>query len=190
MFKLFSIALVGIAIGFGVAQTVPAQAQDSGVKIAVVEMQAIQQRSLAWQDLNTKLRAAQQAVIDEFQPRQQQLEAEAQNLQQQQAILSQEAFQAKLTEFEETRRVLFEESNARQLQVQEAFANASKQIITAIREVIVQITQENGYQLILDQSSTDPTIISASSDIVITDLVISRLDAALPTSQFVIQPAQ
>lgn len=185
----FALMCMVMCIG-GLTLSASGNAQDTGIKIAVVEMQAIQQRALAWQDLNAKLRAAQQSVVAEFQPRQQELEAEALELQQQQAILSQEAFQAKLTDFEARRRVLFEESNARQLQVQEAFANASKEIISKIREVIVEITRERGYQLILDQSASDPTIISASSDIMITDEVVKRLDAALPSSQFVLQPPQ
>lgn len=168
----------------------PAGAQDiPPVKIAIVEMQRIQNEASAWKDLSQKLKAAQEKVLQELQPQQAALEEEAKALQQQQAILAPDAFETKVAVFEQKRREMVQESNARRQAVERALVESKNQIIKEIRDILVGLTEEKGYNLVLDQSNTDPTIVVASPEINITDAVIKRLDQKLPTVQFSV-PAQ
>ncbi len=179
-----------VIVAIMVACSAPAFAQDiPPAKIAIVEMQRIQNEASAWKDLSQKLKAAQEKVLQELAPQQTALEEEAKALQQQQAILAPEAFEGKVAEFEQKRREMVQQSNERRQAVERALVDSRNLIISAIRDILVGITEEKGYNLILDQSNADPTIVVASPDINITDTVIKRLNEKLPTVEFSV-PAQ
>lgn len=177
------VAVASMMSANAVAQDIPP------VKIAIVEMQRIQNEASAWKDLSQKLKAAQEKVLQDLQPQQSALEEEAKALQQQQAILAPEAFETKVAEFEQKRREMVQTSNERRQAVERALVEAKNRIIKEIRDILVGITEEKGYNLILDQSNADPTIVVASPEINITETVIKRLDQKLPTVEFSV-PAQ
>lgn len=182
--------VIAVFVAVASMMSVNAAAQDiPPVKVAIVEMQRIQNEASAWKDLSQKLKAAQEKVLQDLQPQQSALEEEAKALQQQQAILAPEAFETKVAEFEQKRREMVQTSNERRQAVERALVEAKNRIIKEIRDILVGITEEKGYNLILDQSNADPTIVVASPEINITETVIKRLDQKLPTVEFSV-PAQ
>ncbi|MDW3207623.1 MAG: OmpH family outer membrane protein [Alphaproteobacteria bacterium] len=182
--------VIAVFVAVASMMSVNAAAQDiPPVKVAIVEMQRIQNEASAWKDLSQKLKAAQEKVLQDLQPQQSALEEEAKALQQQQAILAPEAFETKVAEFEQKRREMVQTSNERRQAVERALVEAKNRIIKEIRDILLGITEEKGYNLILDQSNADPTIVVASPEINITETVIKRLDQKLPTVEFSV-PAQ
>ncbi len=111
-------------------------------------------------------------------------------MQQQQAILSADAFAAKRKEFEERLQQSNKKAAERKQAMEKALAEAKGQIVTYYREIVGEIATSNGINLILDRSLGDPTIVLATDDIEITDIVIERLDKRVQTIEFTVPPAQ
>lgn len=180
-----------IAFGLGVSGPTTTYAQNvAAPKIAVLDVPEIERRALVWQDLRVKFKKANEATLAELRQMQASLEEDGKALQQQQAILSADAFAAKRKEFEERLQQSNKKAAERKQAMEKALAQAKGQIVTYYREIVGEIASTNGINLILDRSLGDPTIVLATDDIEITDVVIERLDKRVQTIEFTVPPAQ
>lgn len=172
-------------------QGLPAMAQDvAPAKIGVIEMQKVEANAIAWKDLRGKYEGAKEKVLQELSSIQSGLEEEGKALQQQQAILAPDAFETKRAEFEQRLREENQRAVERRQALDQAWINGRKQIVEAIRNIVLEISEEKGLNLILDQSNSDPTIVLAGSEIKITDAVIQRLDQKIQSVSFSVAPVQ
>ncbi len=180
-----------ITVGYSAVTPVISYAQDvAAPKIAVLDVPEIERRALVWQDLRAKFKQANEATLTELRQMQASLEEDGKALQQQQAILSADAFAAKRKEFEERLQQSNKKAAERKQAMEKALAEAKGQIVTYYREIVGEIATTNGINLILDRSLGDPTIVLATDDIEITDIVIERLDKRVQTIEFTVPPAQ
>ena len=180
-----------ITVGYSSVTPVISYAQDvAAPKIAVLDVPEIERRALVWQDLRAKFKQANEATLTELRQMQASLEEDGKALQQQQAILSADAFAAKRKEFEERLQQSNKKAAERKQAMEKALAEAKGQIVTYYREIVGEIATSNGINLILDRSLGDPTIVLATDDIEITDIVIERLDKRVQTIEFTVPPAQ
>ena len=180
-----------ITVGYSAVTPVISYAQDvAAPKIAVLDVPEIERRALVWQDLRAKFKQANEATLTELRQMQASLEEDGKALQQQQAILSADAFAAKRKEFEERLQQSNKKAAERKQAMEKALAEAKGQIVTYYREIVGEIATSNGINLILDRSVGDPTIVLATDDIEITDIVIERLDKRVQTIDFTVPPAQ
>jgi outer membrane protein len=180
-----------ITVGYSAVTPAISYAQDvAAPKIAVLDVPEIERRALVWQDLRVKFKQANEATLTELRQMQASLEEDGKALQQQQAILSADAFAAKRKEFEERLQQSNKKAAERKQAMEKALAEAKGQIVTYYREIVGEIATSNGINLILDRSLGDPTIVLATDDIEITDIVIERLDKRVQTIEFTVPPAQ
>jgi len=172
------VAMLATPIGDAVAQ-----APDTP-RIAVLEMGRVEREAVAYQDLGTKFRAANEALLTELRGIQASLEADGQELAAQQAILSPEAFEQKRIEFEQRLQSSNEQANLRRQALETALIESRNAVVGVLREVMEEIATEYDLNLILDRSSNDPTVLYTAPGIEITAQVLSRLDARIQTVDF------
>lgn len=158
-------------------------------RIAVLEMRRIEAEALAWKDLRSKFQQANERILGELRGIQEGLEEEGQELQQQQAILAPDAFEERRQAFEQRLQGINQDAAERRQALERTLFEARKQIIEVIQDIVVEISNEQGLNLIMDRSNADPTIVLAKPEIEITQEVIKRLDARLTTVEFSVPPA-
>lgn len=148
--------------------------------VCVYHNERLLAQSSAGQALNTGMQRLVQEVQGELAPYSTTIQAEAQRLQQGAATIPEaernsagQALQQRVQEaqrLEQTREVELRYTRAQQLNT----------IATAVDPIIVAVYQERGCGLLLDRESV--YILNPAMDV--TDTVIERLNAALPTLSF------
>lgn len=171
---LFACALF-VAVG-GLAT--PALAQEAQpTVIAVADVQRLLRESTAGASLEgqlTEMRASLAALVAE---REQVLRQQEQELQEQSSILAPETFAERRRAFEEDVIEFQRDVRERQRRVDEAYGEGLNQIRLAIIEILQQMVEERGYDLILPQAQ----ILVGSRELDITDDVLTELDRRVPT---------
>ena len=109
--------------------------------------------------------------------REQALRQQEQELQEQSAILAPETFAERRRAFEEEVIEFQRDVRERQRTVDEAYGEGLNQIRVAIIEILQQMVEERGYDLILPQAQ----ILVGSRELDITDDVLTELDQRVPT---------
>ncbi len=157
---------------------VPAQAQEAEpTVIAIADVQRLLRESTAGASLERQLaemRASLAAVVAE---REQALRQQEQELQEQSAILAPETFAERRRAFEEEVIEFQRDVRERQRTLDEAYGEGLNQIRVAIIEILQQMVEERGYDLILPQAQ----ILVGSRELDITDDVLTELDQRVPT---------
>lgn len=148
-------------------------AQAAELKILVVNQNAIFANSLAAKDRNKKLQAIFEAIKADADKEMEPLKQEAQNLQQQKALLGDE-FNKKSLELQ--RKVQFTQYKYEQEQTVTE-QTAQRLIYAQLYPIFNEIMQEKKGTMLLDQSQ----LIMVSPDFNITEDAIKRLDAKMPT---------
>ena len=172
---LFACALFA-AVG-GLVAT-PALAQEAQpTVIAVADVQRLLRESTAGASLEgqlTEMRTSLAALVAE---REQALRQQEQELQEQSSILAPETFAERRRAFEEDVIEFQRDVRERQRTVDEAYGEGLNQIRLAIIEILQQMVEERGYDLILPQAQ----ILVGSRELDITDDVLTELDRRVPT---------
>lgn len=156
----------------------PAIAQEAQpTVIAIADVQRLLRESTAGASLEGQLadlRASLAAVVAE---REQALRQQEQELQEQSAILAPETFAERRRAFEEEVIEFQRDVRERQRTLDEAYGEGLNQIRVAIIEILQQMVEERGYDLILPQAQ----ILVGSRELDITDDVLTELDRRVPT---------
>ena len=169
-----------IVCAFMAAGTVvaPAGAQEAQpTVIAVADVQRLLRESTAGASLErqlTEMRSSLAALVAE---REQALRQQEQELQEQSAILAPETFAERRRAFEEEVIEFQRDVRERQRTLDEAYGEGLNQIRVAIIEILQQMVEERGYDLILPQAQ----ILVGSRELDITDDVLTELDQRVPT---------
>jgi outer membrane protein len=189
-FPVIAIFSLCIAIAFGIVSS-NAVAQDIPLaKIAVLEMRTIERDALAWKDLRKKFKEENDKLLKELEALQSSLAEEGQALQQQQNILSSEARAQKRAEFQARVQSVNQQANKKRLALEKALLEGRNQILEKLRGEIISIAKDQGYNLILDRSNSDTTIVLALPEIVITETVVERLNEKIQSVDFTVTPVE
>lgn len=160
-------------------------------KIATLDMLRVERDALAFQDLLAKYNAANAAFDESARSSDGQLRAEAQELQQQRAVLSSEAFNQRVAEFKERERQLNEEFSSRKTSIERARLAAAEQVKSVMRQILVSLSSEYGVNLVLNSSNLNQglgsVIMLSSDEIDITGQVVEALNAQIQSVTFQLQ---
>jgi Skp family chaperone for outer membrane proteins len=156
----------------------PAVAQEpQGTVIAVADVQRLLRESLAGASLESQLNELRSRLADGVADREQVLRQREQELQGQMNILAPEVFAERRRAFEEDVVALQQEVRDRQRKLDEAYGEGLNQIRQVIIDILQQMVEERGYDLILPQAQ----ILVGSRDLDITDDVLTELNNRIPS---------
>ena len=161
-------------------QEEPAVAQEAATpapRIIVIDRNVILRLSSAGQAMTGSMGTLSEQADTEFQSQAEQLQQEAQALQQQLAILAPDARQQRQEEFFTKQQDLQDRIQRRQQRIQGGLAIAGQQLDQALQPILQDIMRERNANMVLDRSA----VIFSAIDIDVTATAIERLDEALPT---------
>ena len=157
---------------------VPGFAQDVQPSVIVVaDVQRLLRESLAGVSLEEQLGGLRTTLANGVAEREQALRQEEQELQEQMAILTPEVFAEKRRVFEGDVIDFQREVRERQRSLDEVYGEGLNQIRVTIIEILQQMVEERGYDLILPQAQ----ILVGSRDLDITNDVLTELNNRIPS---------
>lgn len=185
-------ALATFALLFtSVAVSVPV-AHAQGTNVVVIDQSRIMRESAGGKDIISKVNAIEQSMASELKPTQDSLASEGQSLEAKTANMSMEAIAAddalsnevrdyarKAQEFNRQRKIA-----AAELQATER--KAWSDFFSAMQPVLQEVVTEKNADVMFDRSDA----IYAAASIDATDLVISKMNAKMPTVNVVRQKIQ
>ncbi|MEM9938968.1 MAG: OmpH family outer membrane protein [Pseudomonadota bacterium] len=181
--------LAAIAMSFGTAAVVAPVASAQGTNVVIIDQAKIMRDSAAGKDIRTKLQSIGQSIERELQPTAtslqtegQQLDAKAQGKTQQQ-ILADQALTAEITAYARKAQQFERQSQIAAQELALTERKAWNDFFVALRPVMKEVVDERGAQVMVDRSNavyTDPSVD-------VSDLVISKMDAATPSISVVRQ---
>jgi Skp family chaperone for outer membrane proteins len=155
----------------------PAPPAGGGLRILVLNRDAILQGSKVGQDIIRQVNVYTQQARSQFQGQEQSLQGEGRALQQQVAILSADAKRQKVAGFEAKERGLQQQVQVRQNQIQGGVFQARQQVEKALGPILQGIMQERGAALLLDRQ----VVLLSTVDVDITGIAIQRLNQKIST---------
>ncbi|MGI9452376.1 MAG: OmpH family outer membrane protein [Geminicoccaceae bacterium] len=142
---------------------------------AVIDYQRILLESAASKSIAEQMDIRRKAFQDEIGKEEQRLHEARKALGKQRSILSDEAFETKQGEFEKEYANVRQLASDRRKQLEAASAEAVNEVKTALIEIVTEIADERGFNLVLPSSQ----VLFFSRQIDLTDEVLSKLDARL-----------
>ena len=153
--------------------------------IAVVDVQLILRDSTAAAGIRDQMEKHQTSFQNEITQQENALRNADQDLAQKKAVLSAEAYQAQVQEFQKKVATLGELVQKRKRQLDEAFGKAMKQVQDALMDVVQQQMKEAGANIVLPRTA----VVEVSKEMDITQESLKRLNQKLPSVKVVV-PAQ
>lgn len=144
---------------------------------AVVDHQRIMRDSKAAKSIQQQLEVRRKLYLDQLAKEEQRLAELGKELSRQRTVLAAEVFAQKRKEYEEAVQALQRASNERRRQLDEALGAANAQVRQALKEVVDELAETRGFNLVLPASA----VLLFSPKIDITDEVMARLDRKLPS---------
>lgn len=144
---------------------------------AVVDHQRIMRDSKAARSIQQQLEARRKLYLEQLAKEEQRLNEVGKDLARQRGVLAAEVFAAKRKEYEEAVQALQRASNERRRQLDEALAAANNQVRQALKEVVDELAETRGFNLVLPAGA----VLLFSPKIDITEEVMARLDKKLPS---------
>ena len=176
----------GIALGVGLAFAVgafvvpqaPAFAEEAQpATIAFVDVPRIMRDSAAAKSVRSQLERQEKAYEAEIKAQTDKLRAEEDSLKQQRPSLSADSFATKQREFQGRVEALRQQVERRRQQMAFAQDDAMKKLEPVFNQVVADVAKEVGATIVLDTAR----VLVSSNSLNITDTVMSRLDAKLPS---------
>ncbi len=152
--------------------------------IGVVDVAQVRANSLAAKDIQRQLAAIQEVYSTEISKIEDQLRAQEQELQRQQAILAADAFAARRREFEaavDRAQRLVEERNRT---LDRLFSEAMGKVTTAIVSALTELQRERGFNLVLDRNA----VLVPTAALDLTADTQTRVDQRLPSVAVTLPP--
>ena len=183
MFRRIKSALVisGLTLTLGLGVMLPAsvQAQATATGIAVVDTQRVERNSKAWGTLQAQINTRREGFQTEMRAIEKEIEQARSALEQRRSVVTPEAFQKEVQAFQVKLQEARQTFAERQRELQGAYETARQDIRKVIGEVLLELAKERSFGLILNQGTSDLTVMFADGSILITDEVLKRLDQRL-----------
>ncbi len=161
---------VAVAPVAGQAQQMPAPV------IAVIDVGAVERQSIAWQSLREQIEARRASFQAQLVEQQNALEAEQRELVSQQNLLNPEVFQQRQQDFRKKLSELQALGRQRKQELDRLYASARRQIREKLREVVGEIAQERGINLMLNMSREDRTVSYVDNALIVSEEALTRLN--------------
>ncbi len=145
--------------------------------VAVVNYQRLLREAKAARHIREQIEARRQRYQKEIKQKEQELLEKERQITRQRGLLSPEAFAEKRREFEREAAAVQREVQERRRQLDAASANAYAEVRNAIIEVVGELAEERGFNLVLP--STAVLLFSPRLDL--TEEVLAGIDARLPS---------
>lgn len=156
----------------------PASALDKiePVSVAVVDVQLIMRQSDAAKNVREQIEARRKVYEKDFQQREAEVRDAEKALAQQQAILANEVFQARVREHQQNVATLQRDGQAMKRQLDQAYGRANGKVRQTMIEIVAEVAGEIGVGLVLFKNQ----IFLGDRKIDITDEIMKRLNVKLP----------
>lgn len=162
------------------AQTVPPPV------VIVVDIQQIQQESLAYKAIQKQLDAQRDVYQKEIAAQEEKLRGADQELARQRTILSPEAFAQKRREFDQQVAEIQRNVQVRKRTLDQAYAEAMGQVRKTLLQIVADVAGERKANIVLARQQV--LVVEESLDM--TRIVMERLNKALPTVQVALPGAK
>ena len=175
-----------LILALGVLAAVPplssqrALADAKAPVIAVINYAVAIRESKAGQSVREQVDKQRAIYEKEIKAAQTKLEDARQELAQQQAVLSPEAFARKRQEFQQQASELQRTAQSRKRSLDQMQGNGFRIIEDAVREILQELVKERGFDIVMNAGPGAGAIILASKELFITEEVVARLDKKLP----------
>ncbi len=169
---------LALATGITVMPQVPAHAEEAEpATIAFVDVPRIMRDSAAAKSVRTQLERQEKAYEAEIKAQTDKLRADEDALKKQRASIAADAFAAKQKEFQGKVDALRQQVERRRQQMSFAQDDAMKKLEPVFNQIVAEVAKEVGATVVLDTAR----VLVSSNNLDITDTVMSRLDAKLPS---------
>lgn len=169
-------AVKTLAIAAIATLTMQGTALAEGSKIAIVNIQSIMRDSTAAKSIRTQLESKQKAYQAEISKKEEAMQKEEQELANQRATLSKEAFEQKVDAFRQKATTMQKDVQDKKATLDAAFEKALNDIQKVVNEIITDLAKEKGFNVAIPSSQ----LLYAEPDMDITAEVLSKLNAKLP----------
>jgi Skp family chaperone for outer membrane proteins len=180
----FTLALVSGAGGLARAQDKnppkPAAAAMPTPVVAVIDFQLVVKESAAGKSVRSQIDERQSEFQAEIKPLQQELESVRAELGNRIAGIGEAEYATKRKAIRERVNELQRIIQERKRQLDEMFNNGMRQVDLALVDVLKELAEERGINLILNAGRGRGLVLFAENQIVITEEALRRLDARLP----------
>ncbi len=177
MKKLLSLlALMGL-LSFPPVNGAIAQEASAGIKIAIIDINVILRDAAAFKSIRQQIGVFRDTFQNEIQTEEETLRKGNQELARQRTLLSAEVFAEKRREFEAKVVAVQRLVQQRKQNLDKSQSEAMGQIQDVLNVIVTAISEEQNISLILRKDQT----ILAAAPLQITNLVLERLDAEMPT---------
>ena len=176
MMKIRFLLILTVAFLFAVSAA-PVFAQGAMNGVVTVDMLRIERDSAASKSIRGQLEKYRTADQQELTKQENELRKIEQELGQQRALISPEAFAERRRQFEQKVNNLQRDAQSRKREFDKVQVNASRTVETALRQIIEQMVKERKLVLVLSKAQT----MYSAPELEITDEVLKRLDAKLPS---------
>lgn len=153
------------------------EAQTPPLKIAIVDVEQVLRVAKAPSSIAEQIQQRRESYRQEVVKEEEALRKANKDLAQKQTLLSPEAFQAERRKFEQSLLDVQKKVQQKNMTLQAAQSKAQEAVKEALREVVLEISKERGFGLILQRAQT----VVVADQLDITKDVISLLDQKLPT---------
>jgi len=163
--------------------TLPSQralAEGKAPVIAVINYAVAIRESKAGQSVREQVDKQRAVYEKEIKKAQTKLEDARQELAQQQAVLSPEAFARKRQEFQRQANELQRTAQSRKRSLDQMQADGFRKIEEELRKILHELVKERGYDIVMNAGPGAGAIVLASKELFITEEVVARLDKKLP----------
>ena len=144
--------------------------------IAVLDSQFVIVNGQASQGIRTQIEAIRDVYSEEIKALEDELRSDEDELKRQQAILAPDIFAERRREWEDRLAYVERLVEERNRQIDRSFNDAMNQVREAVLAVIVEMTEQRGFNIILEKGE----LVFAARTLDITDDIIIALDEALP----------
>jgi len=177
--KFGRIALPAMAAGvaYAIGAFTFAQSAPAGIGVIYVDSNALYTESKAGQAVSTQIGTLKKTMEDDLGKKAEKLQLEQKQLEGQQSMLSQDAWQAKVREAQEKQMSLQREADDKQRQLQAAIQTARSKIWQAAGPVLDDLLKEKQAMIVLERM----VVLRGTTDIDVTAQAVDRLNQKLPT---------
>ena len=175
-------AVTGLAPSVVSAQQeqAPAKATVPAPVIAVIDFQRVVRRSLAGKSVRRQIDARQAVFQDEVKKIQQKLEKARVELSERPANMTDDEFEKKRKDMRKRVADLQSLVQRRKRELDQVFNAGMRQVDLALVEVLKDLAEEQGINLILNAGRGRGLVLFAENRIVVTEEALRRLDERLP----------
>ena len=154
--------------------------------VLVIDKTALLRASKAGQDISNQIRALADQAKAEIDPSGRALQAEAASLKSQAASMTPEQRQSRVAAFEQKQAAFQQMAGVKQQRVQMALAAANHDMEKAVGPILKQVMADHHGNIVIDKQAV---ILATDSSFDITQEVVTRLDAVLPSVKVELPPA-